>query len=369
MTDVDGRAAPRENPDLRGHHDAESGLRRAFSSGRLPHAWLISGPRGVGKATLAFRFARFVLARGGAPAGGPLDAAPAAAEHRDLHVDTDHPVFRRVASGGHADLFTVERGFDEKRGRLRTEIVVDDVRAMGGFLRLTPAEGGWRVVIVDSADEMNRSAANAVLKVLEEPSPGALLLLVSHSPGGLLPTIRSRCRHLALKPLLEDDVTALLARYCPGLAATEARVLVGLAEGSIGRALALAAEGGLDLYRELMALLAGLPDLDIVALHAFGDRLARPGAEDAYRTATDLLRWWLGRLILFGARRGAPPIDEVDAEDRDLMERLADAGSLDPWLEVWEKINRLLARAGGANLDRKQIVLNAFLALENAARV
>src|SRR6516162_2435225 len=185
--------APRANPDLVGHESAERELRRLVEAGRLPHAILLSGPRGIGKATLAFRFARFLLAKGD-------DAIKAAAES-GLAIDRESGVFHRVASGGHADLLTVERAYDPRRRRLRGEIVVEDAREITAFFRLTAAEQGWRIVVVDGAEEMNRSAANALLKVLEEPPRQALLLLVSHSPGRLLPTIRSRCRRFPLVPL------------------------------------------------------------------------------------------------------------------------------------------------------------------------
>ena len=191
------RRAP--TPSLLGREAAESALRRLFESGRLPHALLLSGPRGIGKATLAFRFARFVLANGageGSPGG-----LSGGSEESGLAIAPESGTFRRVASGGHADLLTVERAYDPRRRRLRGEIVVEDTREIAAFLRLTPAEGGWRVVIVDGADEMNRNAANALLKILEEPPRRALLLLVAHSPGRLLPTIRSRCRRFPLAPL------------------------------------------------------------------------------------------------------------------------------------------------------------------------
>ena len=237
---------PRDNPLLIGHEAAEAMLLQAYRSGRLPHAWLFSGPRGIGKATLAFRFARFLFADGAA-AGGLFAAPPAS-----LAVAPEHAVFRRVSSGGHADLLVVERSVDPKRKKLRSEIVVDDTRAIAGFLRLTPAEGAWRVVIVDGADMMNRNAANALLKILEEPPQKALLLLVSDNPGRLLPTIRSRCRILGLKPLADTEVRDALARYRPDLAAGDRAVLAQLAEGSIGRGLDLAAAGGLGLYRSLV---------------------------------------------------------------------------------------------------------------------
>src|SRR5229473_2014413 len=290
-------APPRDNPLLLGHEAAEAVLLQAYRSGRLPHAWLLSGPRGIGKATLAFRFARFLFAEGAAAPG--LFAAPPAS----LAIAPEHPVFRRVASGGHADLLVVERSLDPKRKKLRSEIVVDDTRAIAGFLRLTPAEGGWRVVIVDGADMMNRNAANALLKILEEPPQKALLLLVSDNPGRLLPTIRSRCRILALKPLAEAEVREALARYRPDIAAGDRAVLAGW----VARMVALATGGG------------------------EGERAALPG-------------------------------------EAQTMRRLAGRRGLDQWVEVWENLNQLFALADSVNLDRKQVVLNAFFVLAEAAR-
>lgn len=353
---------PRANPDLVGHAPAERMLLDAWNSGRLAHAWLICGPKGIGKATLAYRFARFALS-GGGEGGGLFGGGP-----ESLELSTSHPVFRRVCSGGHADLKVVERGWsDDKKTKLRSEIVIDDVRGVGGFLSLTPAEGGWRVVIIDSADEMNRNAANAVLKVLEEPPRNALMLLVSHSPGRLLPTIRSRCRRLMLNPLAEDKVAELLIRHCPGLPGDDVTALARLGEGSIGKAMALAAEGGLDLYRELIELLGTLPKLDVPALHAFGDRVAKAENDAAYRTVTELLTWWLARLVRAGGREGRG-MAEVVAGEGALMGRLLGAASLEQWLEVWEKVTSLFARTDAVNLDRKQAVITAFLAVERLAR-
>ncbi|MFI4989254.1 MAG: DNA polymerase III subunit delta', partial [Alphaproteobacteria bacterium] len=277
----------------------------------------------------------------------------------------NHPVFRRVASGGHADLLTLERHVDE-RGRLAGEIKVEDARAVAHFLHLTPAEGGWRVVVIDGAEEMNRNAANAVLKIIEEPPSQALILLVSHAPGRLLATIRSRCRRLALQALDETAMQQFLAERLPALAGEEMHLLVRLAEGSPGRALDLAERGGLALFREMMALLATLPRLDPAGLHRLADRMAGAQGETAYRTLDELLLWWLARLIRAAGTRELP--SEVVAGEAALCGRLAAAGSLDRWLEVWEKTGYLLSRADSVNLERKQVVLNAFLALEAAAR-
>src|SRR5215467_5174966 len=226
--------APRANPDLLGHENAERKLLRLHQARRLPHAILLSGPRGIGKATLAFRLVRFLLAKGEAGQDG-------------LAIDPASGVFRRVAAGGHADLLTIERVYDARRRRLRGEIVVEDAREIAGFFRLTPAEEGWRIVVVDGAEEMNRSAANALLKVLEEPPRSALLLLVSHSPGQLLPTIRSRCRRFPLAPLAHEVVAHLLRRHRPDLPQPETKTIAALSGGSFGRALELADAEGLRL--------------------------------------------------------------------------------------------------------------------------
>ncbi len=352
---------PRANPSFVGHEAAEALLRRLFDAGRLPHALLLCGPRGVGKATLAFRLARFVLASGAgeaAPAGlfGEGQAA-------GLAIPQESGVFRRVASGGHADLLTVERGYDPRRRRLRSEIVVDDTRAIAAFLRLTPAEGGWRVVVVDGADEMNRNAANALLKILEEPPQRALLVVVAHSPGRLLPTIRSRCRRLALAPLPREIVRRLLARYQPALPEAETEALTALSGGSIGRAVELAAAGGVELYASVLALLSREDGVDPVALHAFADRLARGEAEDAYRAVEELLAQLLARLAV-AAARGMPGFVREEA----LLHRLGTRAPAARWAELREEIGQGFARSDALNLDRKQALLGAFFAIDAAGR-
>jgi DNA polymerase-3 subunit delta' len=362
MSDV---PEPRETSDLLGQQAAEAAMLDAWNGGRLAQSWLICGPRGIGKATLAYRFARFALSGGveGGEAGLFGLAKPAS-----LALAPDHPVFRRIAAGGHADLRVVERGFaDGKAGekRRRGEIVIEDVRGIGQFLSLTPAEGGWRVVIIDAADEMNRNAANAVLKILEEPPKRALMLLIAHAPGRLLPTIRSRCRRLALQPLAPDVVASLLARHLPDSSESDRLALARLGEGSIGRALELAEQGGLDLYREVVGLLSALPKLDVPALHAFGDKVAR--SDDGFRTLSELLAGWLARMVRAGGAGFAAEHDIVPGEAQ-AMGRLLAAADLDRWVEVWEKVTHLFARADGLNLDKKQVVISAFLTVERLVR-
>jgi DNA polymerase-3 subunit delta' len=353
----DAGLAPRANPDLLGHEAAEEELGRLYGAGRLPHAILLAGPRGIGKATLAFRLARWLLA----------EAEPAARTGVGLGADPESGVFRRVAAGGHADLLTVERTWDPRRRRLRGDIVVDDARAIGAFFRLTAAEEGWRIVVVDGAEEMSRSAGNALLKILEEPPSRGLLLLVSHSPARLLPTVRSRCRRLRLDLLPPDIVERLLRDRRPDLSAQDGAAVASLAEGSIGRAIELADAGGAALYRALLDLLAPAPRLDAAALHALADRLCRPEAEAAYRGAEELLSQLLARTVSAAVGRSSPAKEAVAGEAA-AMARLAGRAAPSRWAALRGEIEVNFLRVGALNLDRKQAMLDAFFAIAATAR-
>lgn len=353
-SETDRGPPPRANPELIGQEAAERELLAAYRGGRMPHAWLIAGRAGIGKATLAFRFARFLLA--GAPTADGSIAV----------VET-HPVFRRIASGGHADLLTIERQFDEERGRRRKEIAVDDVRRIAPFLRLTAAEGGWRIVVLDGADGMNRAGQNAVLKILEEPPKGALLLLVTERPSALLPTIRSRCRVLAMPPLPDQAVERLIALYRPDLGEAARTSLAEIAEGSIGRALEIAAHDGLALLGNFLAI-AGRDPIDWTQAHALGDKLGAASADESYRTLAQLVTDWLGRTARDAGRGAGVARREIVPGERDLANRLVVGGRLERTLEVWEKVAQLFARSDGANLDRRLTVISALEAVSGALR-
>jgi DNA polymerase-3 subunit delta' len=200
---------------------------------------------------------------------------------------------------------------------------------------------------------------------LEEPPAQALIILISHAPGRLLPTIRSRCRRLTLGPLDERVMEELLGRYSPDLAEADRRLLIRIADGSIGRALAIVAAGGLDLYRDIAGQLLQLPKLDAVALHGLGDRLGHKDAADLFRLATELLTAWIGRLIRVAAT-GQGGADVIEGEGRQLA-ALAGRRSLDQWLALWEKLTSLFARAESVNLDRKQVWVGAMLDIAGLA--
>ena len=340
---------PRQNPVLLGQEAAESIFLAAWHAGRMPHAWLIAGPEGIGKATFAYRIARFVLAGGGG---------------ESLALAEDHPVFRRVASGGHSDLKTLAR--DRQGAGPSTVIGVDAVRAAGDFAHLTAGEGAWRVLVVDSADDLNANAANALLKILEEPSDKTLMLLVSHSPWRLLPTIRSRCCRLPLRRLPDDAMGDILRPAIP--ASGDLGKLLAIAEGSPGRAFSLLEEDGIDLLDSVVGIAAALPEMDLPALHELADRLARRDAETAYRTAMRILLWWIARAARAGVDGGIAGGEVVGGEG-ETAARVVDRAGLDRLAELWEKCARLIDQAETVSLDRKQVVLGAFRQLQSAMRV
>jgi DNA polymerase-3 subunit delta' len=328
---------PRETTVLFGHDGAEREFLAVYRSGRVPHAWLIGGEPGIGKATIAYRIARFVLAH---PDPSRVPAVTS------LALDPVHPTVRRVAVNAHPDLLTLERTLGDS-GKMRTVITVEQVRRLATFFGSTAGEGGWRVCVVDSADELKYpEGSNALLKMLEEPPPRSLFLLVSHAPGRLLPTIRSRCRRLALKPLGQGDVVRATAAALGADAGDPAIAkAAAAAQGSVSRAIALAGGPMLALREKVGELLAALPSTDPHALHAIGDQLDRDrGLLEVFVGA---IRDWLS------ARLDAQPYN---------LARLARTADL------WDRLNRSARDAEIYNLERKPLVFAIFGLLAEASR-
>jgi len=337
--EIDEAPHPRATTVLFGHAGAEAALLSAYRSGRVPHAFLIAGPKGIGKATLAYRMARFVLAHPD-PAAHEVQAAPS------LAVAANHPVARRVAAQAQPDLLIVERTLNDK-GVLHKQIAVEDIRRTVTFFGSTAGEGGWRVSIVDAVDELNRSGANALLKVLEEPPQRALLLLVSHSAARVPATLRSRCRILTLRPLGQADVAAAVAA-ATGAPADDPHVAAAAtaAAGSVARALALLDKGALALRQQALDLLDQLPALDAKALHALGEALA--GTDPQPLAAfVDTVNVWLSQRVDGGR---------------------AEIGRLARLAEAWQRVNEAARDAETYNLERKPLVFNVFGLLAEATR-
>jgi DNA polymerase-3 subunit delta' len=333
---IPGILLPRENLRLFGHKAAERVLLEAYRSGRMHHAWLITGPNGIGKATLAFRIARFILAN---PDASQMGIAAA----DDLSVDAPEGLIGRIAHGVHPNILHLQRPWDEKGKRYRTEISVDTVRRIVPFLGTTAGEGGWRFVIVDPADEMNRNAANALLKSLEEPPARTLFALVSQTPGRLLATIRSRCRTLPLRPLDKSDLAAALAHLKTAISLSnhgEDRLITALAEGSPRRALKLSGQNAEALCRDLIQALA---TCDPLAFHSLADQCADPRGE-ILGQLLDLYAGYLHRRV-----KG-----EAEPDGYHEPPRLP----LVTWAALWENAARSASDLAVYNLDRKAFVLD-----------
>jgi DNA polymerase-3 subunit delta' len=332
---------PRQTTVLFGHAQAEQALLSSYQGARAPHAWLIGGPPGVGKATLAYRFARFILAH-------PEPGAAAVQRATSLAVDSDNPVARRIAAQAQGDLLVLERVVNEQTGKLYTVIRVDDVRRTVSFFGSTAGEGGWRIAIVDAVDDLQREGANALLKVLEEPPARTILLLISHAPGRVLPTIRSRCRRLLLRPLAVEEVARAVAATTDRSAnEPDVSEAAAAADGSVARALALLDGAALALRQRVLDLFAQLPEPDPRALHALGDALGGTDPQ-TLETFMDLVNGWLSAELR----------EAADALPR--MARLA---------ETWDKVNRAARDVETYNLERKPLVFSVFGALADAARV
>jgi DNA polymerase-3 subunit delta' len=324
---------------LAGHALAEAALLAAYRSGRVPHAFLFVGAKGIGKATLAYRLARFVLAH-----PDPMTAEVQAAT--SLAVDPSHPVARRIAAQTHADLLILERTPNDK-GVMRQQIAVEDVYRTVSFFGSTAGEGGWRIAIVDSVDELNRFGANALLKVLEEPPRRALLLLISHSLAAVPATLRSRCRIVTLRPLAQAEVGAALAAAMESSTDdAEIGAAAAAAGGSVARALAFLDEDALALRQQALEALEALPTLDANALHALGDAIA---GTDPQRLAAfiDTINAWLAQRL------------DRNANEIERLARLA---------EAWERINAAARDAAEYNLERKPLVFSVFGLLAEATR-
>ncbi|HEY2009877.1 MAG TPA: DNA polymerase III subunit delta' [Rhizomicrobium sp.] len=332
---VEGFAHPRETFALLGQDVAMARAARALRAGRPPSAWLITGAPGIGKATLAYRIARYLLAY------GATDAGP-----EDLTVPSENPAARQVAAQSHPGLLVLKRAINSKTGKLMTVLSVDEIRRLADFFGLTSGAGGWRVAIVDTADDMNDNAANALLKMLEEPPSNAMLLLLSNTPGRLLPTIRSRCQRLDLRPLDDATLEKALAQYLPDMTTGERASLARLSGGSIGAALTLATGDGGTLAAEADRLIDQAREPDLLALLALGDKLFR--IQDGLEQFGDFLVESLSARIRARAASGA--------------------AGLERWVLLRERIEQGFGRATGLNLEPRQTILSAARDLARVAR-
>jgi DNA polymerase-3 subunit delta' len=354
---IAGAPHPRETPVIYGQNLAETAFLQAYNSGRLHHGWLLCGPRGVGKATLAWKLARFLLATPAQDEGMFTPPAP-----DTLDILEDHPVARRLRAGADGGLLVIRRGHDDK-GNLKRDITVDVMRKLQGFFGLSAPDGGRRVVIIDAADEMNPNAANALLKALEEPPAHATLLLIAHQPSRLLPTIRSRCRELRLAPLDAENMGAALAQA--GIEADSA-AMAELSGGSVGAAITLAQAGGAEIYETLVKLFHGLPRLDRQAALALAESAAGKVNEARFAMILTLFDLFLARLARAGITGPGP--EAVPGEAALFTRMCPHHGAARTYADLSQRIGARARHGRAVNLDPAALVLDMVLQTEAEAR-
>jgi DNA polymerase-3 subunit delta' len=338
---LDGVPEPSENPHLFGHGEAGSMLAAAYRTGKLPHALLFAGPLGVGKATLAFRLAYHLLKF------PRHESAPAELAEPDPRSS----LFRQIAIGAHPSVLHLTRPANEKTKGFKTVVTVDEIRRVNRFLSMTSHDGGYRVVIVDPADDMNISAANALLKNLEEPPSRTVFILISHSPGGLLPTIRSRCQMVRLSPLGADDLIAALSTFDiqPPAEEPARQALAERSGGSVRMAILLTQYGGLEISEATDKIARGA-SLDIPGAHRLADAVA--GRDSAIQFGI------FNRHVL-----------DLLAEAASLAALKGDAARAGRYSRDWQDIRVAIEETETYNLDRKQHALNMIVRLQDTFRM
>lgn len=358
---IEGAPHPRETQRLFGHTTAQEAFLQAFTSGRLHHAWLITGPKGVGKATLAWRLARFLLTTP-KDNGGMFAPQPP----RSLDVASDAPELRRMLQLAEPRLFLLRRGANDKETALSADIRVDEVRKMKSFFALSAADGGRRVAIIDAADEMNTGAANALLKLLEEPPQDVTFFVIAHQPHRLLPTIRSRCRELRLTSLPPEDLARALEQAGGAVEPDDITALGELAAGSVGEAFRMTNLDGLALYQQLISLLSALPRLDRPRALALAETAAGKGAEGRFDLLVTLLDLFLARLARAGVMRQLPP-DAAKGEGQLITRWVPDEEAARLWAELAQSLSLRARRGKAVNLDPAALLLDSFLKIEETA--
>ena len=335
---------PRHAFRLIGHADHERGLLDAYRQNRLPHAIIIAGPEGIGKATLAWRLARFLAVH-------PVASAPSVRDAGDLGVAEGSRAAAQVASLAHPDIGLLRRQVNEKTRRFYTEIRADDVRRVIGLFQRAAGAGGYRIAIVDSAEDLNRSSANALLKLIEEPPPLSLFLLVAHRPGLILPTIRSRARLIRLGALQPEEISGVVGSLgAPWSELPSAQVAAASASagGSVHGALRRLGRGGNDVEASMTNLLDRLPALEWRAVHRLADQVAGRDGDAAFETAIAVVFDWLQTRVRAGGQ--------------------GDPRRLAPYAEVWEKVAASARETEALNLDRRPLILSIFSDLAGAVR-
>ncbi|MDD3021962.1 MAG: DNA polymerase III subunit delta' [Alphaproteobacteria bacterium] len=338
--------SPRGTENLIGHEFVEKKLLQMLDMGRFPHGLIFSGPSGIGKSVMAYRLTRFLFSeKDRAPDMFGVPEPPTS-----LYVGQGHSIFGKVFGGGHPDLLTLGRPIDEGTGRIKASVPVEEIRKIAPFMRRTASvEGGWRIVIVDDADTMTRSSQNSLLKILEEPPEKALLILITHRAGALLPTVYSRCVHLPFQPLQDDDIGKVLEGR---VNATDIPLVVAMADGSLGRALEYARAEHLEMMRDALAYFEDWPSFRWTDIQSFSEVFGNKGNDDAQRVFRETLLWVASSLIR-GEAFEIPWLEVMNAR-LDVETKLA----------IYDQLSAHFDRCVYGNLDKRFMIMGAFMAFE-----
>ncbi len=357
-------AAPHMMRDCLGHQDVESELLALINKGELPHALIFSGPKGIGKATMAFRLSRYLLKHGVKDSeddGGGLfgDALPPLPDATTLDIPFDDPVFMQIAASANPNTLYLERAYDERKGQHKKGIDVETARQVVPFMRMTAHDGGWRCVIIDDADLMYNNSQNAILKILEEPPEKTLLVLVTHRLGALIPTIKSRCRTVRFDTLEYDDFNNLLQRV-EDVPAKDVKVLFDLSRGCAGRAINMLEEGGLEVIHTVFDLLRNFPRWDWKKIHQIALSMSRKGQENSLRAFEEVMIWFLDSMLR--AKASGRELPEIFGAQS--FNILLSHYSLMEWIEISTNIKELFIDIERSNLDKRQTVFGVFTLLD-----
>ena len=346
----DSLQPPRQSSLFIGHHQTETDILKEWNANRMPHAIVLNGIKGIGKATFAYRLARFIFKEtSDNNDGGGLFESDAKPE--TLDVKPDHPAFLKIASGGHPDMLVISRPYDEKKGQYKNDIPVEDIRKIAPFLRKTSSDGGWRIVIVDDANTMNRNGQNAILKILEEPPKNALLILVTHGAGGLLPTIRSRCRFIAFPPLSPDDMPILLNKSSDTpIPSGDLKIITAMADGSIGTAISLIEDGGIEATNIVLSVLTNIDDMSGDQLNALSLSYGKSGDTKAITQFKFIIHWWFETVIDLSMNK----LKMKNVGGLDII--LPTNHNLQSLLKLHEDVDAFMAQCDRGNLDKRYMI-------------
>lgn len=354
----EGLQPPHKSDVFYEHTAIEQDVLTLWNSGRMPHALVFNGLKGIGKATFAYRLARFILNETSDASGGLFDGEDSKPEN--LFIPRDNSVFHKVASEGHTDILTIKRPFDERKGVFKNEIPVSEIRKVAPFLRKTSGAGGWRVVIIDDANHMNRNGQNALLKILEEPPKNTILILVTHGAGGLIPTIRSRCRFIAFNPLSNDTLYDLLntAAGAP-LMPNDSDILSELAQGSAGEAVSLLEQGGIDSIATIIDCLSSLENAVEEDVDRFALSFGKSGAKDVIDQFIFVLRWWFETLIRMNVN------GETSKHIGNLEVKTPKGHDLKSLLTLQETIEEHIKACQFGNIDTRYMIFKTLRMIQN----